>query len=395
MANILDMISPEFGKQAKNEALSMGALNAIAQLLAASGPQARPVGTGQAIGQALLGGYQGYQSSMDKSLQELLTGVKLKDTLGGKSPELGKEQQQYSFQKYGTAKFSELPKEAQQDVLDFGQRPDINKALEQYTSAQKLFADTGIDIRPMALSNLQKAQGLVSGATAPMAAPSVAPTTAPVAAPAVAPTVSPAAAPMAAPSTDVLAGLPPSEQIKLKAVEAGEVMKAQRALPAAVETAKQTISAVDKLLTHKGFENLVGAGIPFAKYVSGSETAGAESLYKQIKGKSFLEAFQSLKGAGAITEQEGAKAETALNRMDTSTSEKDFKEAAADFKDAVQAGVDRAAKSAKAPTENVIGVDITKIPSAAIDMLKKNPRLANEFDAKYGKGSSAKALGRK
>lgn len=391
MANILDIISPQFGKQAKDEALSMGALNAIAQLLAASGPQARPVGTGQVIGQALMGGYQGYQSSMDKSLQELLTGVKLKEAMGGKSPELGKEQQQYSFQKYGTAKFSELPKEAQQDVLDFGQRPDVNKALEQYTSAQKLFADTGIDIRPMALSNLQKAQGLASGATpsVPMATPTAT-------APSVAPTVAPMAFPVTAPATtDVLAGLPPSEQIKLKAVEAGEVMKAQRALPAAVETAKQTISAVDKLLTHKGFENLVGSGIPFAKYVSGSETAGAESLYKQIKGKSFLEAFQSLKGAGAITEQEGAKAETALNRMDTSTSEKDFKEAAADFKDAVQAGVNRAAKLAKTPTEDVIGVDITKIPSAAIDMLKKNPRLANEFDAKYGKGSSAKALGRK
>jgi hypothetical protein len=55
----------------------MGALNAIAQLLAASGAQARPVGTGQAIGQALLGGYSGYQSSMDKSLKEMLTATQI------------------------------------------------------------------------------------------------------------------------------------------------------------------------------------------------------------------------------------------------------------------------------------------------------------------------------
>lgn len=65
--------------QMKNEALNMGALNAIAQLLAASGPQARPVGTGQAIGQALLGGYQGYQSSMDKNLNEMLKATQISE----------------------------------------------------------------------------------------------------------------------------------------------------------------------------------------------------------------------------------------------------------------------------------------------------------------------------
>jgi hypothetical protein len=63
--------------QMKTDALNMGALTAIAQLLAASGAQARPVGTGQAIGQALLGGYSGYQSSMDKSLKEMLTATQI------------------------------------------------------------------------------------------------------------------------------------------------------------------------------------------------------------------------------------------------------------------------------------------------------------------------------
>jgi hypothetical protein len=65
--------------QMKTDALNMGALNAIAQLLAASGAQARPVGTGQAIGQALLGGYSGYQSSMDKSLNEMLKATQISE----------------------------------------------------------------------------------------------------------------------------------------------------------------------------------------------------------------------------------------------------------------------------------------------------------------------------
>jgi hypothetical protein len=63
----------------KNEALNMGALNAIAQLLASSGAQARPVGTGQAIGQALLGGYSGYQGSMDRSLNDMLKATQISE----------------------------------------------------------------------------------------------------------------------------------------------------------------------------------------------------------------------------------------------------------------------------------------------------------------------------
>jgi hypothetical protein len=78
---LAQLLGQEQYGQAKTDALNMGALNAIAQLLSLSGPQARPVGTGQAIGQALLGGYQGYQGAMDKTLKEMLTATQLSDTL--------------------------------------------------------------------------------------------------------------------------------------------------------------------------------------------------------------------------------------------------------------------------------------------------------------------------
>lgn len=75
------LLGQEQMQKAETQALNMGALNAIAQLLAASGPQARPVGTGQAIGQALLGGYQGYQSSMDKTLGDMLKTAQVSELL--------------------------------------------------------------------------------------------------------------------------------------------------------------------------------------------------------------------------------------------------------------------------------------------------------------------------
>lgn len=78
---LAQLLGQEQMQQAETQALNMGALNAIAQLLAASGPQARPVSTGQAIGSALLGGVGGYQSSMDKTLKDMLTTTQISEML--------------------------------------------------------------------------------------------------------------------------------------------------------------------------------------------------------------------------------------------------------------------------------------------------------------------------
>ena len=162
------------------------------------------------------------------------------------------------------------------------------------------------------------------------------------------------------------AGLPAKTIIELKAKEAEEQLKAQRALPGAIQTAKEPVQTVDKVLKHPGFENLVGIGIPYARFVQGSETAGANALLEQVKGKTFLEAFQTLKGGGQITEQEGAKAQAALNRMSIAISEKDFKEAAFDFTSSIQAAIDRASKGAGKPSVDIKpslppGVTVTPI----------------------------------
>jgi len=76
---LAQLLGQEQMQKAENTALNMGALNAIAQLLSLSGAQARPVGTGQALGQALIGGIGGYQSSMDKTLSDMAKSMQIQD----------------------------------------------------------------------------------------------------------------------------------------------------------------------------------------------------------------------------------------------------------------------------------------------------------------------------
>ena len=78
---LAQLLGQEQMQQVENQALNMGALNAIAQLLSMSGAQARPIGTGQAIGQALIGGLGGYQASMDKTLSDMAKSMQIQDML--------------------------------------------------------------------------------------------------------------------------------------------------------------------------------------------------------------------------------------------------------------------------------------------------------------------------
>ena len=78
---LAQLLGQEQMQQVENQALNMGALNAIAQLLSMSGAQARPIGTGQAIGQALIGGLGGYQASMDKTLSDMAKSMQIQDMI--------------------------------------------------------------------------------------------------------------------------------------------------------------------------------------------------------------------------------------------------------------------------------------------------------------------------
>lgn len=73
------MLSPEQVQQMRSNANLNAALGAIIPLLGLSGPQARPIGTGQALGAALGGALGGYNESFDRTLKQMVTGMQLEE----------------------------------------------------------------------------------------------------------------------------------------------------------------------------------------------------------------------------------------------------------------------------------------------------------------------------
>jgi hypothetical protein len=70
-------LTPQQTKQMQSNALAQGGIGALVALLGASGPQARPVSTQQALAGALGAGYGGYQSSFDTTLKQMLAAQQL------------------------------------------------------------------------------------------------------------------------------------------------------------------------------------------------------------------------------------------------------------------------------------------------------------------------------
>lgn len=177
---------------------------------------------------------------------------------------------------------------------------------------------------------------------------------------------------------------------KQEATVVGEDIGKARAAQGRVEqNADYLISKVDELITHPGFERSVGIkgpGLLFGlrdKPISGTREADWMSRFDEIGGRTFLEAFETLRGGGQITEKEGEKATQALNRMRTTTSEEEFKLAAKDFTEIVKRGVDRTRAKLKQEPKYGIGEESTqsraenkplsKEDQQAIEWARNNP----------------------
>lgn len=160
------------------------------------------------------------------------------------------------------------------------------------------------------------------------------------------------------------------------ALAAKSSVEAQKTLPKVISQAEEGIRLIDEMVgkrdekgqlikgssPHPGFETAVGAGLPL-RFIPGTNAADFQTRFDQIKGASFLAAFESLKGGGSITEKEGQKATSAINRMSLAQSEKEFVTAARDLQNILQSGI----KDAQRRLQNVsasIAAPLTAVPAA-------------------------------
>jgi len=123
------------------------------------------------------------------------------------------------------------------------------------------------------------------------------------------------------------------------------VAKAEFDLPRVESNAQLAKADIDRLIAHPGRKWITGA-TSSAPIIPGTPQADADALAKKIQGQTFLQAFQSLKGGGAITEVEGQKAEQAIAALARAQSDEAYVAALKDLRGVLDRGVEKARKQA-------------------------------------------------
>jgi hypothetical protein len=119
--------------------------------------------------------------------------------------------------------------------------------------------------------------------------------------------------------------------------------QARISAPDALAKAALALRSVEEVRTHPGRESLGATGaladVPvIGRGLPGSPARGFVSRVEQLQGQAFLEAFESLKGGGAISEKEGQKAEQAKARLQRAVKREEFDAALDDLADVIKTG---------------------------------------------------------
>ena len=151
----------------------------------------------------------------------------------------------------------------------------------------------------------------------------------------------------------------------------------------AIGKAETALGLIDKALNHPGRETATGLSgtIDPRNYIPGTNAKDFQVVMDQMGGQTFLQAMESLRGTGQITEIEGKKASDAIARLNRAQSDGEFKSALEDFKGVINIGL----KNARS-TPDAIDVARGKLDGmpAAAPAAAARPTSIDDLLKKYG-----------
>lgn len=316
------LLSGDDQKAARQQAmLAMGA-----QLMSAGGPSPTRVSFGQALGPALLAGQQAGRQSNQDMLQAMLLKTKLQKATETKSPSAVQEYEyakangfQGSFQDWKRVASAQQSTPAAIQAYEYWKNLPTQQEKDEYLTVQR-------NMQPYQLGEMAGGKVVFNRATGQYEQATT-------------------AGQEAAGAGQIAAGTAAGK------VSGETTATAQYDLPRVEDNAKQMLTLLDRLEKHPGRQQATGtsSAIPVDK-LPGTQSRDFVSLLNQVAGKQFLEAYNTLKGGGQITEVEGKKAETAISTIqDRGQSEEAYLQAIRDLRDVVNSGVGRARKKTGAP----------------------------------------------
>lgn len=144
-------------------------------------------------------------------------------------------------------------------------------------------------------------------------------------------------------------------QIEAQKREAQRIAENRAGLAKTESTITQMQNLVGQAKRHRGRSTATGlsGALDPRNYVPGTNARDFQVLLDQIQGQAFLQAFDSLKGGGQITEVEGRKATDAIGRLNTAQSDAEFVRALKDLEDVLSVGMERAKRGVQtAPADS-------------------------------------------
>jgi hypothetical protein len=342
----------------------------------------------------------------------------LRNAMTGPSAKLSDQQQQYAQTTYGTTNFAKLPKEAQLDVLAFGQIGKPGDALKNLIDATNLNYTSGIggDVLAKAEQQYRLATGKTPPTSQQIRSSSAAAESINTQVTGKAPTPDAQGFSVADIPKTERKGVPQIASPSLPLKNRQELMivqpQEQAATTSIAVTMRDINETVDRLLQNQsGIKSATGFGGELQSRIGGTTAANAKADLDRVKSAISLSAIAKMRAesktggaVGTMTEKEWPRFESIFGSLDQAQTSDQIVKNLRELKglttetqesvikkyDSIYGGGQDIRKTISTPRT----IDITGIPGGAIQKLQSNPspEMRRFFDQKFGNGAAASAL---